>query len=116
MRLCHQNLPDCENIQEFNLYFPGGLKLSFSPLRAAIVSTGSKVPVWLCTEASPTWEGDQICTFLLPDPHPHEWVDGLLLLDGGGHGGQGWRKRPLFATPGYLVLNCLNKVFTRKRE
>ena len=36
-------------------YFPGGLKLSFSPLRAAIVSTGSEVPVCACTDASPTW-------------------------------------------------------------
>ena len=31
-----------------------GLKLSFSPLSAAIVSTGFEVPVCLCTEASPT--------------------------------------------------------------
>ena len=36
-------------------YLLGGLKLSFSPLRAAIVSTGSEVPVCACTDASPTW-------------------------------------------------------------
>ena len=44
-------------------------------------------------------------------PDPHEWVDGFLLLDGGGYSRQGWRQRPLFATPGYLVLNCL-KLFS----
>ena len=42
---------------------------------------------------------------------PHEWVNGLLLLDGGGHSGQGGSQRPLLLTPGYLVLNCLPEVF-----
>ena len=40
-------------------------------------------------------------------PDPHEWVDGLLLLYGGGYSGQGWRQRPLLSTPGYFVENGL---------
>ena len=52
----------------------------------------------------------------MPAPDPHEWVDGLLLLDGRGHGRQGWRQRPLFATPGYFVLNCLTQVFNWKQR
>ena len=41
---------------------------------------------------------------------PHEWVNGLLLLDGGGHSGQGGRQRSLLLAPGNLFLNCLQEV------
>ena len=40
---------------------------------------------------------------------PHERVDGLLLLDGGGDSGEGWGEGPLLSAPGDLVLDGLQE-------
>ena len=87
------------------------LKLSFSALRARIVSTGSLWPAWACTLDSvtldkrailETWNG-----FLHKIVYPHERIDQKLLCYGWGYCGLWRRGGAHLLAPRYFINDVL---------
>ena len=98
-----------QNISVFINYLL--LKLSFSALRARIVSTGSLWPAWACTLDSvtldkrailETWNG-----FLHKIVYPHERIDQKLLCYGWGYCGLWRRGGAHLLAPRYFINDVL---------
>ena len=102
-----------QNISAFINYLL--LKLSFSALRARIVSTGSLWPAWACTLDSvtldkrailETWNG-----FLHKIVYPHERIDQKLLCYGWGYCGLWRRGGAHLLAPRYFINDVLIRCY-----